>query len=385
MPTVTHYLWHRDSVALEADESNTIRSRNVRFPDQYGSLVSQQTSSTTHIFHYDAVGSTNELTDSQQQVTNSIRYSAFGEIVQQTSSLSVTATWIGQSGYESSGLGLYYVRNRHYSANSSRWQSPDPLGLSDDTNLYAYVANSPLQYIDPSGLERLILCKDGSVQRVPDGTPERLWCAGRGGPKIVPPKPHKPCVERFASGETAGSWCFTGNKLSDIRTWGESVPGKGFWNTSAWATFTATGSVSLQDQVICCCPERRVGIRFVADYEIDVTLRLYQRKDIAKALVTPKKIKQILHLKKLLKVGQVLTGKLLLDEMEKRFGNLIKKACKTPIDSVVLEVKDDLLKFSINIPPGAKPTNNPAHRVDNIFTTDGKYHLGSFKPGDYCS
>ncbi len=105
MPTVTHYLWHRDSVALEADESNAVQSRNVRFPDQYGSLVSQQTASTTNIFHYDALGSTNELTDSQQQVTNSIRYSAFGEIVQQTSSLSVTATWIGQSGYESGGLG----------------------------------------------------------------------------------------------------------------------------------------------------------------------------------------------------------------------------------------------------------------------------------------
>jgi RHS repeat-associated protein len=50
---------------------------------------------------------------------------------------------------------------RHYSPGQGRWISPDPAALAvvDPTNpqtwnRYAYVANNPLSYVDPSGLNR---------------------------------------------------------------------------------------------------------------------------------------------------------------------------------------------------------------------------------------
>jgi RHS repeat-associated protein len=48
-------------------------------------------------------------------------------------------------------LGLYYYKARFYSANLGRFLKPDPIGTSDDLNLYAYVRNDPVNYTDPSG------------------------------------------------------------------------------------------------------------------------------------------------------------------------------------------------------------------------------------------
>ena len=48
--------------------------------------------------------------------------------------------------------GLIYMRARYYSVAIGRFLSPDPIGYADGFNLYTYVANSPLNFIDPTGL-----------------------------------------------------------------------------------------------------------------------------------------------------------------------------------------------------------------------------------------
>ncbi len=49
---------------------------------------------------------------------------------------------------------LYYYRARYYDVNWGRFLQPDPAGYGDGLNLYAYVGNSPLSFVDPSGLIR---------------------------------------------------------------------------------------------------------------------------------------------------------------------------------------------------------------------------------------
>ena len=50
--------------------------------------------------------------------------------------------------------GLAYHGMRYYAVWVGRWVAPDPLGLSNDgTNVYAYVRNNPMNYVDPFGLE----------------------------------------------------------------------------------------------------------------------------------------------------------------------------------------------------------------------------------------
>ena len=48
--------------------------------------------------------------------------------------------------------GLYYFRNRYYDPLHGRFLSQDPAGPVDGPNLYAFVNNNPMNYVDPMGL-----------------------------------------------------------------------------------------------------------------------------------------------------------------------------------------------------------------------------------------
>ncbi|MFV3126488.1 RHS repeat-associated core domain-containing protein [Niveispirillum sp. KHB5.9] len=49
--------------------------------------------------------------------------------------------------------GLYHTPNRAYDPADGRWMQLDPIGIKDGLNRYAYVKNSPVMGVDPSGLK----------------------------------------------------------------------------------------------------------------------------------------------------------------------------------------------------------------------------------------
>ena len=108
-------------------------------------------SSSDEYYHVDALGSTMVLTDDTGAVQTTYAYELFGD----TTVTGTSSNEFQYTGRENDGTGLYYYRARYYSPTLQRFINEDPVRFSGgDINLYAYVANSPINFFDPFGLER---------------------------------------------------------------------------------------------------------------------------------------------------------------------------------------------------------------------------------------
>jgi RHS repeat-associated protein len=113
-------------------------------------LISQIASGNPTYAHSDGLGSTRLQTDGTGTVVGTQDYDAFGATRSQTG-VQLPFTYTGQQVDPESGL--VYLRNRYLDPSTGRFQTPDPLGFAGSgVNLYAYVANSPLNATDPNGL-----------------------------------------------------------------------------------------------------------------------------------------------------------------------------------------------------------------------------------------
>ena len=107
----------------------------------------------------DHLGSTLGLVSEAGDVVEQYAYNAFGEMkIYDGQGAEIPASTLGNiygfTGREmDSESDFYYYRARYYNPDTGRFLSEDPIGfLGEDLNMYRYVANSPLVYTDPTGL-----------------------------------------------------------------------------------------------------------------------------------------------------------------------------------------------------------------------------------------
>ncbi|MBK8466832.1 MAG: RHS repeat-associated core domain-containing protein [Chloracidobacterium sp.] len=101
-------------------------------------------------FLQDHLGSTVAVTSSDGSVNEVNSYDSFGN--PSNSSFSTRYQFTGRE--FDSFSGLQYSRARFYDPQIGRFISEDPIGFAGgDVNLYGYVWNDPLNFIDPFGLD----------------------------------------------------------------------------------------------------------------------------------------------------------------------------------------------------------------------------------------
>jgi RHS repeat-associated protein len=84
-------------------------------------------------------------------VAQQLTYDEYGRITQDTNPGFQPFGYAG--GIHDNDTGLVHFGAREYDPQTGTWTSQDPIGFSGgDTNLYAYVANDPINNIDPTGL-----------------------------------------------------------------------------------------------------------------------------------------------------------------------------------------------------------------------------------------
>lgn len=104
----------------------------------------------------DHLGSCSLELDRQGGVISLEFYYAFGGTAWWATRSELEASYktVRYSGKEMDASGLYYYGARYYAPWLQRWISPDPVGDVDGLNLYRFVANNPLRYIDQLGTQQ---------------------------------------------------------------------------------------------------------------------------------------------------------------------------------------------------------------------------------------
>ena len=158
VPGVTYFVYDREDVILDfegpAGPGTTpaiLTKRYLHGPGIDQVLAQEDGGGQVAWLLTDHLGTTRDLVDSSGDVVNHITYDSFGNVVAQTDS-SLSSRYLFTGRELDDELGLYYYRARYYDQTIGRFLSEDPIGFeSRDPNLFKYVANNPIQSIDPSG------------------------------------------------------------------------------------------------------------------------------------------------------------------------------------------------------------------------------------------
>jgi RHS repeat-associated protein len=122
-------------------------------------ILTMERNSQTYYYHENVQGSIYAVTNSSGNIVEKYEYTAYGKVTffdgsgNQISSSTIGNNYLYTGREYDSEIDLYYYRARFYSVNMGRFLQRDPIADDDLMNLYTYVGNSPLNFIDPLGLE----------------------------------------------------------------------------------------------------------------------------------------------------------------------------------------------------------------------------------------
>jgi len=237
----------------------------------YHPLVMSLTGGAWHQYLYDGLGSTRQLLDASQNVTDTYQYEAFGNLMASTGTTAnlarsrppvggrdrhggaarphlATYRYVGSLGYYQTGSSLMHLGARYYMPEVGRFASIDPLHgpvvvskaghvtLASPTQ-YGYANNQPTRFVDPTGRysgewppEVTEDCDILATQCNNAANAEKADCIGRCKPaddyqgclwKCLLSGPGYPVCVLLCEAGTAGlnSWCAKSCK----RAWREEV------------------------------------------------------------------------------------------------------------------------------------------------------------------
>ena len=153
--------------------SGTDKEAGIGYPDSeinyyYGiALIYEKEEDKIHVYHFDHLGSTRNITDEKENICYRFRYGTFGELLSVWDGDNTSLTEInkdhlvrflynGALGVVTDNNEFLYMRQRYYNTDIKRFINQDILEgnifSSQSLNRYAYVEGNPVNYNDPFGL-----------------------------------------------------------------------------------------------------------------------------------------------------------------------------------------------------------------------------------------
>jgi RHS repeat-associated protein len=148
---VTRFVYDGDHVWTDYSSTGVVLARYL-FGDRTDEILARyQPTGGTAWYLTDNLGTVRDLVDEAGSLLNHIDYDSFGGIIVQSNvAAGDRFTYTGRE--LDAEIGLYYYRARFYDPVLGRFIANDPSGFdAGDANLYRYVENSPLTWVDPTG------------------------------------------------------------------------------------------------------------------------------------------------------------------------------------------------------------------------------------------
>jgi RHS repeat-associated protein len=137
----------------ERDENNAVVREytwGLNLGGGIGGLLNLKQGGQDYSYLYDGKGNVAAVLDASQAVVAAYRYAPFGKLLAKTGSLEQPFGFSTKR-YDAQ-TGLIYYGYRLYAPTIGRWTTRDPLGEAGGMNLYAFVGNNPVNWVDPWGL-----------------------------------------------------------------------------------------------------------------------------------------------------------------------------------------------------------------------------------------
>lgn len=184
--TTTVYIYDGNRVIQERDGNNnmplvsytrgTDLSGSLEGAGGIGGLLARSSGyssgnwTTNHFYHADGSGNITYLVDSNQAMAATYRYDAFGDTLSSSGPLATANMYRFSSREQHTASGMYVYLYRFYDPGSQRWLNRDPLGERGGINLYRFVGNNPVNWIDRNGLD-IWIGNSGFHQNINVGDP----------------------------------------------------------------------------------------------------------------------------------------------------------------------------------------------------------------------
>ena len=142
---LVQFIFNQEQEVVTEEDSTGI-TRLIRDTE----LIARSTDTVRTYYHYasDEMGSTTHIVDEAGVVQNWYEYDAWGNITAKQEAIPNRYTYYGQQ--LDPITQQYYLRARFYNLVIARFTQEDTY-RGDGLNLYAYCANNPVYYVDPSG------------------------------------------------------------------------------------------------------------------------------------------------------------------------------------------------------------------------------------------
>jgi len=154
----TRYVYDNEDIIAALDGNNTLTQTITHGPGIDEPLIMKK-GQDNHYYHADGVGSVTALSGNNGSIVETIEYQAYGKptfkdavgvVIPDSAMGNLYSYTAREYDYET---GMFYYRARYYAGETGRFMQEDPVGLyGNSINLYAYVLNSPIKWVDPVGL-----------------------------------------------------------------------------------------------------------------------------------------------------------------------------------------------------------------------------------------